>query len=192
MSHFFAYLSRMKLIRRWGLMRNIQSENIQEHSLRVAMIAHGLAVIKNKKFEGNLNSERVALLAMFHDANEVITGDLPTPIKYFNPEIKNSYKAIENVANKKLFDMLPAELTEDYDDVFFKKEKDAELWLLIKAADKICAYIKCMEEISAGNLEFKKAEQVLRASIREFNLPEVDYFLEIYLPSFLLTLDELG
>lgn len=192
MSHFFAYLSRMKLISRWGLMRNIQPENIQEHSLRVAMIAHGLAVIKNRNFGGNVNAERIALLAIFHDASEVITGDLPTPVKYFNPEIKDSYKNIEKIAGQKIFDMIPAEFKNDYESIFFEKDEDRELWELISAADKICAYIKCIEEISAGNPEFKKAEKTIRQSLDDFKLQEVDYFLKEYLPSFELTLDELG
>jgi len=139
MSHFFAYLARMKFIFRWGLMRNTRPENIQEHSLQVAMIAHGLAVIKNRFFEGQVNPERAAMLAMYHDVGEVITGDLATPIKNFNPKIKTAYKEIEGVARQKLFNMLPDELKPDYETLFFEAETDHDHWPLVKAADKICA-----------------------------------------------------
>jgi 5'-deoxynucleotidase len=191
MSHFFAYLSRMKFIRRWGLMHNNYPENIQEHSLRVAMVAHVLAVIRNRLFAGNVSAERTALLAMYHDAGEVLTGDLPAPVKYFNPDIKNAYKEIESAAARRLLDMVPQALKADYRQLFFAEETDQESRELVKAADKLCAYLKCLEEIGAGNQEFAKAEKALRASVEELDLPEVRYFLDTFVPSFKLTLDDL-
>jgi len=190
MSHFFAYLSRMKFIRRWGLMRNTYPENIQEHSLRVAMVAHTLAVIRNRLFAGNVSGERTALLALYHDAGEVLTGDLPAPVKYFNPEIKNAYKEIEAAAARRLLNMVPEALKADYQGLFFAEEADQSREL-VKAADKLCAYLKCVEEIGAGNEEFAKAEKALKSSVEELDLPEVRYFLETFVPSFRLTLDEL-
>ena len=192
MSHFFAYLARMKFIRRWGLMHNTYTENIQEHSLRVAMIAHALGVIRNRLFRGRANPERAAALALFHDASEVLTGDLPTPVKYFNPDIRIAYQTIETVANRKLLDMVPVELQADYRALFFGEEADREHLDLVKAADRLAAYMKCLEELAAGNHEFSKAEKALRASVEALPLPEVRYFLETFVPSFKLTLDELG
>lgn len=192
MSHFFAYMSRMKLIKRWGLMRNTTPENIQEHSLQVALIAHGLAVIKNKVFGGNMNPERVMALAVYHEASEVITGDLATPIKYFNPEIKKAYKEIEDVASQRLYQMLPEELRKDFEPYLFHRPGDVENWALVKAADKISAYLKCVEELKTGNKEFTKAEKTIRKDIAKIDLPEVKYFLENFVPSFSLTLDELN
>jgi 5'-deoxynucleotidase len=191
MSHFFAYLSRMKFIRRWGLMHNTYPENIQEHSLRVAMVAHALAVIRNRLFQGNVSAERTAVLALYHDAGEVLTGDLPAPVKYFNPAIKNAYKEIEAAAAARLLNMIPNALKTDYQGLFFVEEADREPRELVKAADKLCAYLKCLEEIGAGNQEFAKAEQALRAGVEELNLPEARYFLDTFVPSFRLTLDEL-
>lgn len=192
MSHFFAYLSRMKFIKRWGLMHNTYSENVQEHSLRVAQIAHALALIKNRKFGGTVVPERVAVLALYHDAGEVLTGDLPSPIKYFNPEIQKAYHAIEASAASRLVAMLPAELAPVYRAVLSPGEDDVEHRELVKAADKLCAYIKCLEETAAGNKEFSKAEQALAKTVQGIDLPEVKYFLEEFIPSFRLTLDELG
>ncbi|NLO81468.1 MAG: 5'-deoxynucleotidase [Clostridiales bacterium] len=192
MSHFFAYLSRMKFIQRWGLMRNTCQENIQEHSLQAAMIAHGLAIIKNKLFGGNVNPERVLALAVYHEASEVITGDLATPIKYFNPEISNAYKEIERVAANKLLDMLPDVLRDEYTGLFFIDEADTEHWRIVKSADKICAYLKCLEEIKAGNQEFSKAMKSIKRQIDQMDAPEIKYFMEIFVPSFSLTLDELN
>ena len=192
MSHFFAYLARMKFIRRWGLMHNTYPENIQEHSLRVAMIAHTLGVIRNRLFQGRANPERAAALALFHDASEVLTGDLPTPVKYFNPDIRIAYHSIETVANRKLLDMVPVELQEDYRALFLGEEADRQHRDLVKAADRLAAYIKCLEELAAGNHEFSKAEKALRASVEALPLPEVRYFLDTFVPSFKLTLDELG
>jgi 5'-deoxynucleotidase len=192
MSHFFAYLSRMKLIKRWGLMYNTHPENIQEHSLRVAVIAHALAIIRNRVFGGCVDPERTASLALYHDATEVLTGDLPAPIKYFNPEIRQASKNLETAAARRLFQMLPQELREDYESFFFSRDADREHQVLVKAADKLCAYMKCLEEVSAGNREFSQAEKTLRASVEALDLPEVRYFLETFIPSFKLTLDELG
>ncbi len=192
MSHFFSYLSRMKYIQRWGLMRNTLPENIQEHSLQVAMVAHALAVLRNKKFGGQVDANRTALLAMYHDCSEVITGDLATPIKCFNPEIKKEYKKIEHLAAEKIFQMIPKEIAEEYRDLFFAAEGDAELHQLVKAADKLCAYLKCLEELQAGNNGFQKAERSIMASLMKMNLPEVTYFVETFTPSFSLTLDELN
>jgi len=192
MSHLFAYLSRMKFIRRWGLMHNTYPENIQEHSLRVAMIAHALAVIRNRQFGGHLLPERAALLALYHDAGEVLTGDMPAPVKYFNPEIRSAYRGIEAAAHDKLFAMIPETLKPDYGPLFFPTESDRPHWELVKAADKVCAYVKCLEEVAAGNNEFAKAEKALRAAVDAVDLPEVRYFMDTFAPSFRLTLDELG
>lgn len=191
MNHFFAYLSRMKFIYRWGLMHNTYPENIQEHSLRVAMIAHALAVIRNRVFGGAVNPERTAVLALYHDAGEVLTGDLPAPVKYFNPEIKTAYKAIEAAAARKLFQMIPEAMQPDYRSLFMADDADGEHRELVTAADKLCAYLKCLEEIGAGNPEFAKAEKALKSSLDALALPEVRYFLDTFVPSFRLTLDEL-
>jgi len=192
MSHFFAYLARMKFIQRWGLMRNTRTENIQEHSLQVAMIAHSLALIRNKLFDGRVNPERVTILALYHDAGEVITGDLATPIKNFNPKIKPAFNEIEEVARQKLFNMLPEALRSEYEPLFFGIEADREHWTLVKAADKICAYLKCLEELKAGNQEFSKAERAIKTDLDRIDLPEIGYFLDHFGPSFSLTLDELN
>ncbi len=192
MSHFFAYLARMKFIQRWGLMRNTRLENIQEHSLQVAMIAHGLAIIRNELFGGQVNPERVAVLALYHDTSEVITGDLATPIKNFNPQIKTAYNDIEAVAKQKLYHMLPDELKPAYESLFFGSIDDSEHWIFVKAADKICAYIKCLEELKAGNQEFAKAERAIKTDLDRLDLPEVSYFVANFIPSFSLTLDELN
>ena len=190
-SHFFAYLSRMRLIERWGLMYNIHPENIQEHSLQVGMIAHALAVIKNRKFGGKVDPARIVVLAMYHDASEVITGDLPTPIKYYSPEIKQAYKEIEQEAHTRLFNFLPEELKPDFESIFFSEPEDEEHWSLVKAADKIAAYLKCLEELKGGNQEFTQAGKVIKKTIDAMDLPEVDYFMETFTPSMQLTLDEL-
>ncbi len=187
--HFFAFLSRMKYINRWGLMRNTQLENIQEHSLQVAMIAHALAVTANRLFGGNFNADRVAVIAMYHDSNETITGDMPAPIKYFNPDISKAYKDVEEVSKEKLLSMLPKELESDFREILFY-ENDAEVKQLIKAADRLSAYIKCLEEIKAGNTEFKKAGKAIFNDIKAIDRPEVKYFIENFLPSFSLSLDE--
>lgn len=191
-SHFFAYMAKMKYIKRWGIMRNTVEENIQEHSLQTAMIAHALALIKNRKFGGNVNPERVMTLAVYHEAGEVITGDLPTPIKYFNPKINKEYKKIEAIAEDALWRMLPAELKGDYEVLLKNQKEEAEHYALVKAADKICAYIKCVEEINTGNDAFIKAKETIEKALGALNMPEVDYFIETFIDSFSLTLDELN
>lgn len=188
--HFFAYISRMRYIKRWALMRNSYEENIQEHSHMVAVLAHALAVIRNEKFGGNVDAGQVAVAALYHDASEIMTGDLPTPIKYDNPAIRDAYKAVESVAQDKLLSMLPAELRGTYAPLL--KEQDAEIAALVKAADKLSAYIKCVEEEKAGNSEFRAAAAQIDAALRENPLPEVQYFLQHFLPAFALTLDELN
>ena len=191
MSHFFAYLSRMRFIKRWGLMHSTHAENIQEHSLRVAMITHALALIRNRLFGGALDAERLAVRAMYHDASEVLTGDLPRPVKYFNPDIETSYRRIEAVARATLLGMVPPALHADYE-ALFRSDAAADVDdHLIKAADKLCAYLKCLEEITAGNREFVEAEKTLRQTIEAIDLPEVRYFVETFVPSFRLTLDDL-
>ncbi|MCI8497084.1 MAG: 5'-deoxynucleotidase [Clostridiales bacterium] len=188
---FFAMLSRMKYISRWGLMRNTRPENICEHSHEVAVIAHALALLKNRRFGGQSDPARAALLGLYHDSSEILTGDLPTPVKYFNPAIKTAYKQVESVASEKLLSMLPYDLRADYTPLLCPEETDAELWRIVKAADKISALIKCVEEQKAGNREFTKAEQTLRAAIVDMHLPEADCFLTEFLPAYQLTLDEL-
>jgi 5'-deoxynucleotidase len=191
MSHFFAYLSRMRFIRRWGLMHSTHVENIQEHSLRVAMIAHALATVRNRLFGGSANPERLAVLAMYHDAGEVLTGDLPRPVKYFDPEIETSYHRIELVARERLLGLLPHALRADYARLLHPDAATADEQALVKAADKLCAYMKCLEEIAAGNREFVRAEKALRETLDTIDLPEVRYFLSTFVPSFRLTLDDL-
>ncbi len=190
LSHFFAFLSRMKYIDRWSLMRNTDIENIAEHSLQVAMIAHALCVIRNIHFGGSVNADRAATLAMYHDSSEILTGDMPTPVKYFNPQIMDAYRQVEDVSKNKLLSMLPAELRPVYAGLFFKEPQDNELWIFVKAADKLCAYIKCIEELRAGNQEFKKAAESTRENVHQLDLPEVEYFLDTFMKSFELTLDE--
>ena len=191
-SHFFAYLSRMKLIRRWGLMHSTYPENIQEHSLRVAQIAHALAIIRNRLFGGDVSPERTATLALYHDTSEVLTGDLPAPVKEFNPEIQRAYQAIEAASKEKLLGWIPEPLRLGYEPFFRPDAGDRAHRDLVKAADKLCAYLKCLEETQSGNLEFGQAEKALRASVESLDLPEVRYFLETFVPSFRLTLDELN
>ena len=191
MSHFYAYLSRMKFIKRWGLMRNIRTENIQEHSLQVAMIAHCLALIRNQKYNGKVNPERVATLALYHDASEVITGDLPTPIKYKDPSIRQSYKKIEHSANQKLLHMLPNWMQKEFATLLLESTSEIENRQLVRAADKLSAYFKCIEEVTSGNKEFHGALRTIKNNIKALEMPEVQYFLETFEASFSLNLDEL-
>ena len=191
MYHFFAYMARMKLIRRWSLMKSVTEENIAEHSAQVAQIAHALALIKNRFFGGELDADRIATIALYHETAEVLTGDLPTPIKYYNPEIRQAYKQIEGVANEKLITMLPEELRADYRSLIMEDPSSYE-YALVKAADKISAYVNCVEELRSGNREFAKAEKALRQEIRKYeSYDEVRYFCEEFLPTFQKTLDEL-
>ena len=192
MSHFFAYLSRMRFVKRWGLMRNTHVENLQEHSLQVAMLAHALAVIRNTLFDGAVRPERAATLALYHDASEVITGDIVAPIKHFNPEITRAHQVIEGIANERLQGMLPAALAAAFRPLLFPVEPDAEEWAIVKAADKLTAYLKCLEELRAGNEDFSRAAQVLERDVRGLDDPAVRYFLETFAPSFSMTLDELN
>ena len=181
----------MKYINRWGLMRSTYEENLSEHSLEVAIIAHALAVIRNTRFGGAVNAERAALLGVYHDCSEIITGDLPTPIKYHNKLIRNAYKDIENSAQEKLLNMLPSDIKKVYKDILTEQDKEKELWQIVKAADKLSALIKCTEELRMGNQEFSKAKTSILKSIHNMDLPEIKVFLEEMLPAYSLTLDEL-
>jgi len=188
-SHFFAYVSRMRFIQRWALMRNTAQENVQEHSHQVAVLAHALAVIRNEKFGGSVDAGSVAVAALYHDASEILTGDMPTPIKYDNPAIRKAYKDVEAVAEQKLLAMLPEELQSAYAPVITGPGGEVEV--LVKAADKLSAYIKCVEELKAGNNEFREAAAQTRKALEEYELPEVRYFMDTFMDSFSLTLDEL-
>lgn len=190
-SHFFAYLARMKFIKRWGLMKNTMAENIQEHSLQTAMIAHMLAVLRNVRYGGHVDPERAAVLAMYHDVSEVFTGDMPTPVKYFNGDIRAMYGTIEQAAVEKLFATLPADLRDAYRAYILTPEEDS-LWELAKAADTLSAYLKCVEERTAGNPEFDEAYATIRKKLEESPVPEVHDFLATFAPSFTLTLDALN
>ena len=188
-SHFFAYVSRMRFIQRWALMRNTAQENVQEHSHQVAVLAHALAVIRNEKFGGSVDAGQVAVAALYHDASEIFTGDMPTPIKYDNPDIQRAYKEVEAVAERKLLGLLPEELQNIYAPVITGQGGEVEQ--LVKAADKLSAYIKCVEELKAGNHEFREAAGQTRKALEAYDMPEVSYFLETFMDSFSLTLDEL-
>ena len=188
-SHFFAYIARMRFIQRWALMRNTAPENVQEHSHQVAVLAHALAVIRNEIFSGQVDAGAVAVTALYHDASEILTGDMPTPIKYDNPAIRKAYKDVEAVAERKLVDFLPQDLRPAYRDIV--TPVDGEIEELVKAADKLSAHIKCLEELKAGNNEFREAAAQTRRALEEYDLPEVKYFMDTFLESFALTLDEL-
>lgn len=189
-NQFFALMGRMKYINRWGLMRNTKMENICEHSMDVAMIAHALGVINNVYYGGNLNPDRLALMGMYHDATEIITGDMPTPVKYYNPLIRNAYKEVESVAKDELLEGLPEEMRPYYAPIMQDTEREAVMWLYVKAADKLSALVKCIEERSMGNQDFCKAEETTIESIQEMKLPEVNFFMEHFIPAYGLTLDE--
>ena len=189
--NFFAYISRMRYIGRWSLMRNAMSENTQEHSHVVAVIAHALGVIRRDVFKVNCDPNEYAAVALYHDCSEILTGDLPTPIKYHSAEISNAYKRVEELACNKLLATLPAEIRGEFEDILVGRTHD-EKYDLVKAADKLSAYIKCIEERRAGNDEFASAEKQTRAILDANPLPEVKYFLEHFIPAFELTLDELG
>ena len=189
--HFFAYMNRMKYIRRWGLMRNTKIENDMEHAFQTAMIAHCIALLGNARYDRQYDAEHIAVLGMYHDASEVITGDLPTPIKHNNPAIKKEYHKLESIAQKRLLTMLPADIMLEYEPLIEPNESTEE-WRIVKAADKISAYIKCMEERSAGNREFVQAEESTLVSIRKIDLPEVQDFMDEFVPGFGMSLDEIS
>ncbi len=188
-NHFYAMMSRMKNIYRWGLMRNTKSENLSEHSLEVAFVAHALAIINNKRFGGNIDPNTVAVAAMYHDTTEIITGDMPTPVKYYNCDIKNIYKDIEKVAENRLINKLPEDFKAEFVKIYNPSEDIAKL---VKAADKISALIKCIEEANMGNREFTVAEKSTRKAIADLNCPEADIFMEEFIESYYLSLDELN
>ena len=189
-NEFYALMGRMRYITRWGLMRNTFSENIQEHSHQVAVLAHALALIRRDilKLDGP-DPDRCAVAALYHDASEILTGDLPTPIKYYNPDIKDAYKQVERIAGERLLDMLPKQLRDSYEHLVL--EDDEEVNPIVKAADKLSAYIKCVEEQKGGNSEFDSAAAQTMASMKEMNLPELDWFIAECLPAFALNLDQL-
>ncbi|MBQ7436301.1 MAG: 5'-deoxynucleotidase [Oscillospiraceae bacterium] len=189
--NFFAYISRMRYIGRWSLMRNSLPENIQEHSHMVAVLAHALGVIRRDVFHVPCNPDEAATVALFHDSAEILTGDLPTPIKYHSNEIRDAYKEVEALACHKLLATLPEELRGAYEPLL-DGETEERVHDLVKAADKLSAYIKCIEERKAGNNEFLSAEAQTRKILEESHMPEVDYFLEHFIPAFELNLDELG
>ena len=186
---FFALIARMRNIRRWGLMRNTFEENIQEHSHMTAVLAHALALIRRDVFGREADPDKAAAAALFHDASEIMTGDLPTPVKYLNGEIAGAYKAVESQAEERLLKLLPPVLQQSYRETM--QCPDEGVRELVKAADKLSAYIKCVEELRAGNQEFRSAEAQIRQTLEASTLPEVQYFMEHFMPSFGLTLDEL-
>ena len=188
---FFAMISRMKYIDRWALMRNTDKESLDSHSKEVAVIAHALAVIGNKRFGKNYNPDRAAVLGLYHDAHEIITGDMPTPVKYQNDDILEAFKAVEDSANEKLLNKLPEDLREEFVSLLTGENEDEELLVLIKAADRLSALIKCIEEHKAGNTEFKEAEKSTLKRIKKMNVPEADVFINEFLPAYEQTLDSL-
>ena len=190
MYSFYALISRMKNISRWALMRNSYNENVQEHSHMVAVLAHGLAVINREVFGGSADPDRCASAALFHDASEILTGDMPTPIKYHNREIKRAYKEVERLASEKLIATLPEPLQNAYRPLLV--DVDGETERIVKAADKLSAYIKCIEELKTGNGEFYQAAKQTEAKLEAYHMPEVDWFMENCIPAFKLTLDELN
>ncbi len=190
-SHFFAYISKIRWVIRWGLKRNAIPENVMEHSWEVATIAHAMAIIGNKRFGANYDPNRVATVALYHDVSEVITGDMPTPIKYHSTGMQKAFKEVELQAEKELVSLLPEDLRDEFSDLIIASNVDGEVKRLIKGADTISAYLKCQAELKAGNAEFSKAAEDIAARLANFKMPEVDAFLEIFVPSYQLTLDEL-
>ena len=187
---FYAYMDRMKYIKRWQLMRSQREENIMEHSQGVAIIAHALAVIRNKLYGGSVNIEKTVLYAMYHETSEVITGDLPTPVKYYNRSIHGAYKELERTAAERVTQTLPEEIREELAPIVLADEESEEYGLVI-AADRLSAYIKCLEELRSGNKEFAKAKKSIEKDLHSKNMPEVEYFFEKFIPSFSLALDDL-
>ncbi len=190
-SNFFAFISRMKYINRWGLMRNIKEENVCEHSLDVAVIAHALAVIQKKRLNMDVNPEKTALYAIYHDASEIFTGDMPTPVKYYNSVIKTAYKEVELSVNERLLNMLPDDFKDEFKPILIPDNNEKHTWKTIKAADKISAYIKCIEEEKSGNKEFLKAKQSLLQEIEKMDMQDVKIFMDEFLEGYGLTLDEM-
>ena len=188
--NFYAFLDRMKYIRRWSLMRSTREENIREHSQQVALFAHALALIDREIFGNTPDVSKTVLYALYHECSEVMTGDLPTPIKYFNPEIHGAYKQLEDRAADKLLGMLPPELAAALSPCV-KADTDSREYKLVKAADKLSAYVKCLEEVKGGNAEFKKAKESIGRELKSKKMPCLDYFMQNFLPGFLLTLDEM-
>ncbi|NOQ16986.1 MAG: 5'-deoxynucleotidase [Methyloprofundus sp.] len=190
-SHFFAYISKIRWLQRWGLKRNAVAENVMEHSWEVSVISHALALIKNRYFDGNLDVNAIVVAALYHDCSEVLTGDMPSPIKYHSPEITKAYKTIEKQAEYELLNLLPEGLKEDYRTTMIEEELPKDHKVIIKAADTISAYLKCKMEVAAGNQEFSIAEKDIEAKLKSITLPEVKYFLDTFTSSYELTLDEL-
>lgn len=190
MYKFFAFLNRMKYIKRWSLMRSVREENIMEHSQQVSVIAHALALINNKIYGKNVDVSKVVMLAQYHEVSEVITGDLPTPIKYFNPEIKSAYKDLEKNASERLINMLPESLKDEYRQ-YILPDTDCEEYKIVKCADRLSAYLKCVEEVKAGNSEFKKAKTSIGNELKNLKRQDVEYYLKEFAPAFDLSLDEL-
>lgn len=191
MSSFFAFLKRMRFINRWSLMRNTETENIQEHSLEVAMVAHNLAALKNEYFGGNLDINKVAVIAMYHEVSEIFTGDMPTPIKYFDPKLRSLYGEVETLAQEKMLSTLPERLQSVYKAYIVDAETLPE-WPIVKAADTLSAYMKCVNELHAGNDEFKEAHDTILAKLKALNMPEVDMFIKEYVPALSESLDKLN
>ena len=189
MYKFFAYLNRMKYINRWGLMHSAMNENIMEHSQQVAVVAHALATISNVYFGGHLDVNSITVKALFHETSEVLTGDLPTPIKYYNSDIRDAYKKLEKYSNDRLLAHLPRELSAEYDKIV--SDVDSIEHQFVKYADKICAYIKCLDELKLSNSEFSKAEKTILEEIRAYKSAEVDYFMDNFIEAYKLTIDEL-
>ena len=186
-NNYYAMLFRMKYINRWALMRNLRAETLSEHTLETAFIAHCLAIIAKKRFSENIDPDRVAVTALFHDTAEVITGDLPTPVKYYNDDIKSAYKSIEAAAESKLLELIPEDLREEFTP-YYRPDEKVELY--VKAADKFSALIKCKEELALGNAEFQKAAKSAEKAIKALKLPAADVFLKKFVPSFAVALDE--
>jgi len=191
LSHFFAYVSRLRWIKRWGLMRNAIEENVATHSWEVATLAHALALIRNRHFNGQVNADRIAAAALYHDATEVITGDMPTPIKYHSKVMREAFGDIEHKAEAELLALLPADLREDFSPYLRESQQPAEDRELIKAADRLSAWLKCQAEVRAGNREFEPAEKQIRQKLVQEGLPEVTYFMEVFAPSYEQPLDNL-
>ncbi len=190
MKKFYAYLDRMKFIKRWQLMRSTRDENIMEHSHSVAVLTHALVTVENEVFGGTLNTERAVLYALYHEVSEVMTGDMPTPVKYFNAQIHGEYEKLETLAVEKIAATLP-EAMQGALYPYLQADKGSAEYRFVKAADKLSAYLKCLEELRSGNTEFASAEKALKAALDDMKMPAVEYFFEQFIPAFALTLDEL-